>query len=75
MSNSLSLYFVGELDILLFAVKDVSSEFDMFHPLAVIVNFAQEAIIPSLGTGVVPTGPTFQRSHNLLRLVWREGLR
>ena len=34
-----------------FAVKDASTEFDMFHPLGVIVNFAQEAIITFLGTG------------------------
>ena len=27
------------------------AEFDMFHPLGVIVNFAQEAIIASLRTG------------------------
>ena len=51
MSNFLSQHRVGELDILLFAVKDASSFFDMFHPLGVIVNFAQEAIIASLGTG------------------------
>ena len=46
-----SLHPDGELDILSFAGKDASAEFDMFHPLGVIVNFAQEAIIASLGTG------------------------
>ena len=51
VSNFLSLYPVGELDILPSAVKDASTEFDMFHPLGVTVNFAQEAIIASLGTG------------------------
>ena len=51
MSNFLSLHPNGELDILSFAGKDASAEFDMFHPLVVIVNFAQEAIIVSLGTG------------------------
>ena len=39
MSNFLSLHPDGELDILSFAGKDASAEFDMFHPLGVIVNF------------------------------------
>ena len=51
VSNFLSQHSVGELDILFFAVKDASAEFDMFHTLGVIVNFAQDAIIASLGTG------------------------
>ena len=46
-----SLHFDGELDILSFAGNDASAEFDTFHPLRVIVNFVQEAIIASLGTG------------------------
>ena len=51
MSDFLSQHPVGELDILFFAVKDASAEFDMFHTLGVIVNFAQDTIIASLGTG------------------------
>ena len=66
----------GELDILSFAGKDASAKFDMIHPLDVIVKYAPEAIIGSLGlvvNQVVLTRPTSQRSHKLLRLVLREG--
>ena len=59
-------YFVG---------KDASAEFDLIHPLGVIVNFAPEAIIGSLGTvvnQVVLTRPMSRWSHKLLRLVLRE---
>ena len=78
MSNFLSLFPVGELDILPFAVKDASDEFDMFHPLGAIVNFAQEAIIASLGTGGESGGAHASHVSAVAEVCfvwWREGLR
>ena len=50
MSNFLSQHPDGELDILSFAGKDASAEFDMFHPRDFIGKYAPDAVIGTTWT-------------------------